>query len=58
MTELRMVLAGILSQFDVAFAPGDNGEAVERDLRDQLTANPGDLNLKFSNRSKSQDFTI
>lgn len=42
-----MVIASLLSTFRVRFALGDNGEAVERDMRDQLTGNPGDLNLVF-----------
>jgi len=51
-TELRMVTASLLSTFRISFGPGDKGEAVERDLRDQLTANPGDLNLLFDRRCK------
>lgn len=46
-----MVLANLLSNFDIAFPEGDDGVAVERDMRDQLTANPGDLNLVFTARS-------
>lgn len=46
-----MVIAELLAGFDIAFAPGDSGEAVERDMRDQLTANPGDLNLVFKPRT-------
>lgn len=45
-----MVIADLLANFDIEFPPGDNGEAVERDMRDQLTANPGDLNLIFKPR--------
>ena len=42
-----MVLANLLSAFRTCFTPVDNGEAVERDMRDQLTGNPRDLNLIF-----------
>lgn len=50
LTEIRMVIASLLSAFRIHFAPGDNGEPVERDMRDQLTANPGNLNLIFERR--------
>jgi hypothetical protein len=50
LTEIRMVTASLLSRFRICFAPGDNGEAVECDMRDQLTGNPGDLNLVFEPR--------
>ena len=50
LTEIRMVVASLLSSFRIAFVSGDNGEAVERDMRDQLTGNPGDLNLVFELR--------
>ena len=45
-----MVTACLLNDFDIRFRPGDNGEAVERDMRDQLTSNPGDLYLVFEPR--------
>ena len=47
LTEIRMVIASLISTFQIRFPSGDNGEAVERDMRDQLTGNPGDLNLVF-----------
>ena len=53
MTEIRMVVANLLANFDVSFPTGDTGEAVERDMKDQLTANPGDLFLKFESRLKA-----
>ena len=54
LTEIRTATAVLLSAFDFHFVPGDNGEAVELDMRDQLAANPGDLNLIFTPRSSSQ----
>ena len=50
LTEIRMVTAQLLPKFRTSFAPGDNGEAVEHDMRDQLTGNPGDLFLIFERR--------
>ncbi len=47
MTEIRMVAANLLANFDLSFPGSDKGEAVERDMRDQLTANPGELHLVF-----------
>lgn len=45
-----MVTASLLAAFHVSFVPGDKGEAVERDMRDQLTGNPGELRLIFEPR--------
>ena len=47
LTEIRMVIASLLSTFHLSFPPGDDGKAVEGELRDQLTAKPGQLNLIF-----------
>ncbi|KAL9105897.1 MAG: hypothetical protein Q9227_009008 [Pyrenula ochraceoflavens] len=51
LTKIRMVVANLLANFDTSFAPGDTREAVERDMRDQLTAKPGDLYLLFKART-------
>ena len=45
-----MVTAQLLSTFHIRFASGDHGEVVERDMRDQLTGNPGQLILTFERR--------
>ncbi|KAF5873339.1 putative benzoate 4-monooxygenase cytochrome protein [Botrytis fragariae] len=50
LTEVRMASAHLISAFKIHFHPGDNGDAVERDLRDQLTAKPGELRLIFEPR--------
>ncbi|KKY31540.1 putative benzoate 4-monooxygenase cytochrome p450 [Diaporthe ampelina] len=51
MAQMRLVAASILTKYDIDFAPEEgNGEAVERDLKDQLTANPGKLRLVFEKR--------
>jgi cytochrome P450 len=51
MAQLRLVTAALLSKYHIRFAPRErNGESVERDLRDQLTANPGNLVLVFEER--------
>jgi hypothetical protein len=48
---MRLVVAAILSRYNIKFAPGEiNGVAVERDMTDQLTANPGRLVLVFEKR--------
>ncbi|KAL6720637.1 hypothetical protein ACLMJK_002562 [Lecanora helva] len=54
LTEIRMVIASLLSAFDIKFPPGESGQAVERDMKDQLTANPGDLNLIFTPRTRTK----
>ncbi|TGO47638.1 hypothetical protein BCON_0269g00040 [Botryotinia convoluta] len=50
LTEVRMASAHLISAFKIHFRPGDNGDAVECDLRDQLTAKPGELRLIFEPR--------
>ena len=50
LTDIRAATARLFSDFRVRFAPGDGGEAVERDMRDQQTANPGNLTLTFQRR--------
>ena len=45
--EMRYVVALLVSRYDVAFAPGEDGSAVEGDELDELTATPGRLRLVF-----------
>ncbi|KAI0110725.1 benzoate 4-monooxygenase cytochrome P450 [Nemania sp. FL0031] len=53
MAQLRLVASNLLYRFNIKFAPGEgNGEGVERDMRDQLTANPGELVLVFKKKDK------
>ncbi|RYC55763.1 hypothetical protein CHU98_g10454 [Xylaria longipes] len=48
---IRLFTAAILSKYDIRVAPNTgNGEAVERDMKDQLTANAGELVLVFNQR--------
>ncbi|KAL8895404.1 MAG: hypothetical protein Q9192_003654 [Flavoplaca navasiana] len=53
LTSIRMVIASLLATYHISFAPGDNGKAVERDMKDQLVAVPGDLYLVFERRQQS-----
>ncbi|KAL8925887.1 MAG: hypothetical protein Q9172_002040 [Xanthocarpia lactea] len=46
-------LCGLLATYHISFAPGDNGKAVERDMKDQLVTVPGDLYLVFERRQQS-----
>ncbi|KAJ5754144.1 cytochrome P450 [Penicillium nucicola] len=42
LAQIRLVAAALVSKYQIKFAPGAGlGEAVERDMRDQLTAQPG-----------------
>ena len=54
MTQLRLVLASIVKKFHVRFLPGDDGQSVLRDMRDQLTAKPGPLQLLFELRMPTE----
>ena len=51
MTEVRLAMAATLSRFRISFAQGsDGGRRVELEMKDQLTAKPGDLFLVFEPR--------
>ncbi|PHH64775.1 hypothetical protein CDD81_4037 [Ophiocordyceps australis] len=47
LSELRVVTALLVSKYRIRFPHGEVGESVERDLRDQFTAAPGNLDLVF-----------
>jgi len=49
--ELRFVTALLVQKYRIRFAPGEDGRRMERDLRDQFTAAPGELRLSFEVRS-------
>lgn len=40
----------LLKKFRVRFAPGETGERLERDMRDQVTAQPGTCRVIFEPR--------
>jgi len=50
LAELRFVTALLLSKYEVAFAPGEDGSRCWRDMKDQFTAAPGKLELVFTPR--------
>ncbi len=50
LTQIRLVTAVLLTKYHVCFALGEDGEAVERDMRDQLTAVPGKCRVVFEAR--------
>ena len=47
MKEISYVVALIVSKYDVAFAPGEDGVRVWQDLKDKFTQSPGRLELVF-----------
>ncbi|KAI0485117.1 cytochrome P450 [Xylariaceae sp. FL0804] len=48
MSHMRLTVAVLLSRYSISFAPGtSNGLLVEKDMKDQLTAFPGELELVF-----------
>ncbi|CAG8953351.1 hypothetical protein HYFRA_00003562 [Hymenoscyphus fraxineus] len=51
MTQLRLVTATLVKEFKISFAPGEDGVPFLRDMRDQLTAQPGQLKLLFQERT-------
>lgn len=48
--ELRSVIALLVSQFDVQFAPGENGSRLINDSKDYFTITISDLDLVFTPR--------
>ena len=48
--ELRMVIATLITRFNIGFAPGENGRSLLEDSRDQFTLKLGDLFLIFEQR--------
>ncbi|KAF9249319.1 hypothetical protein DTO013E5_8509 [Penicillium roqueforti] len=51
LAQIRLVTAALMFHYRIKFAPGENnGEAVERDMKDQLTAQPGACRLVFQSR--------
>lgn len=47
---LRIALARTLREFDVAFAPGETGEAFDRDAKDTFTTTLPPMMLQFTKR--------
>ena len=46
--ELRYVIHRIVMDFNVAFAPGEDGRRVIEEAKDTFTLSPGELDLVFS----------
>lgn len=46
-TELRFAIAMVLQRFNVGFAPGYDPETMWRDMKDQVTAQPGKVMCVF-----------
>ena len=49
--EIRYVTAVLVTKYHISFAPGEDGSRVEKDMKDQFTAAPGKLELRFRKRS-------
>ncbi|PGH28239.1 hypothetical protein AJ80_00130 [Polytolypa hystricis UAMH7299] len=47
---MRLTIAKLLMNFDICFAPGEDGDSVEAETRDYFIAQPGDLDVRFSKR--------
>ena len=48
--EISYVVAVIVSKYDVGFAPGEDGVAVWKEMKDEFTMKPGNLDLVFTPR--------
>lgn len=49
--ELRIVVALLVTGFDIGFAPGENGESLLHDSKDFFTVSVADLMLNFTPRA-------
>ena len=49
---IRLVTARLIKNYHISLAPGETGNSVVKDMRDQFTSNPGRLLLAFSPREK------
>ncbi|PYI01926.1 benzoate 4-monooxygenase cytochrome P450 [Aspergillus sclerotiicarbonarius CBS 121057] len=50
MDEMRLVTARLVKKYHFRMPPGETGECVLRDMRDQFTATPGRLRVRFELR--------
>ena len=51
--ELRSVAASLVSKYDITFAPGEDGINLLKNMKDQFTAHPGDLELAFRSHNEA-----
>ncbi|KAJ6150683.1 cytochrome P450 [Penicillium chermesinum] len=55
LTQIRLVLATLISRYTFEFAPNNkHGEFLERDMKDQLRAQPGPCHVIFNRRDVMQ----
>ena len=50
--ELRIATAVLVTNYDVTFAPNEDGSKLFKELRDTFTVAPGPLNLVFHRRAQ------
>jgi len=53
MMNVSHLVALLVSKYNIQFAPGDDGSRTIRDMRDNFTMNPGQLDLVFELREKN-----
>ena len=54
MSTVSHLIALLILKYDIEFAPGDDGTRVTRDIEDNFTMNPGQLNLVFRLRDNKK----
>ena len=47
-----MVLARLIGKYHISFPPGENGDYMIKDLKDQFTSDPGNLRVLFKIRKE------
>lgn len=55
LTEIRLVAAKLLERYYIRFAPGTDPDVLEREMRDQMTAQVGHIQLLFIPRVSGPD---
>lgn len=51
LTQIRLTVAMLLKRYRIVFAPGQDVDVVEREMRDQVTAQPGPCRVIFEARN-------
>lgn len=51
--QLRSVVALLVTNYDISFAPGEDGTSVWKKMKDQFNSHPGELNLDFTPRTRT-----
>lgn len=58
LTQIRLVAAKLLERYQIRFAPGTDTHVLEREMRDQMTAQVGRIPLLFLPRARDGSHVV